>query len=206
MRPKNIERLRRVQDALDSGVRSYKDISEITEIPIRSVSWYLRQLGVSKQWRWIPDEEFINAYNSGANTGPKIAAVVGCHRGTARKRARKLGLELYGRKRGMSPDEYKEWFFSVLDKPDGEDGCWIWIRGRNGTAYGWQDGQLAHRVAWRLAVGAIPKNLFVCHHCDNPPCCNPSHLFLGTNQDNIDDMVYKGRQKGGYAWKQKHGV
>lgn len=51
-----------------------------------------------------------------------------------------------------------------------------------------------HRAAWWLAFGPIPHGMFVCHHCDNPPCVNPAHLFLGTNQDNVDDRNRKGRQ------------
>jgi hypothetical protein len=52
----------------------------------------------------------------------------------------------------------------------------------------------AHRVAWTLTYGPIPKNLCVLHHCDNKPCCNPAHLFLGTKVDNARDMIVKGRQ------------
>lgn len=52
----------------------------------------------------------------------------------------------------------------------------------------------AHRVAYTLAFGPIPKGMWVLHRCDNPPCCNPKHLFLGTRRDNIDDMIRKGRQ------------
>lgn len=54
----------------------------------------------------------------------------------------------------------------------------------------------AHKVSYILSVGEVPEGLFVCHKCDNPPCCNPDHLFLGTNQENILDARDKGRLKG----------
>jgi hypothetical protein len=50
-----------------------------------------------------------------------------------------------------------------------------------------------HRVAWELAFGPIPEGLWVLHHCDNPPCVRPDHLFLGTNLDNVQDKCRKGR-------------
>lgn len=53
---------------------------------------------------------------------------------------------------------------------------------------------LAHRAAYFIAHGQLDDTLFVCHSCDNPSCCNPDHLFLGTHQQNMDDMAQKGRR------------
>lgn len=78
-----------------------------------------------------------------------------------------------------------------------ENGCWMYIGGWNTKNYGvfWVNGKsrTAHRVAYELYVGSIPDDLSVLHTCDNPWCINPKHLFVGTQQDNIDDMISKGR-------------
>lgn len=75
--------------------------------------------------------------------------------------------------------------------------CLEWSGTRNAHGYGSLrvDGRLirAHRYAWQLCFGPIPDGLDVCHHCDNPPCCNPAHLFLGSASDNGMDMSAKGR-------------
>ena len=79
-----------------------------------------------------------------------------------------------------------------------ENGCWEWLRGKRDGQYGVIkiDGrqESAHRAAYREFIGPIPAGMLCCHTCDNPICVNPSHLFLGTNADNIMDMVNKGRQ------------
>jgi HNH endonuclease len=62
----------------------------------------------------------------------------------------------------------------------------------------------AHRFIWELHFGLIPKGLFVLHRCDNPPCCNTDHLYLGTNQDNANDRVDRDRSSYGERhWKAK---
>ena len=76
--------------------------------------------------------------------------------------------------------------------------CWLWTASRNGRA-GYGNAVVgrrcvgAHRVAWSLTNGPIPDGLVVMHSCDNPPCCNPAHLSVGTNGDNIRDAAAKGR-------------
>ena len=78
-----------------------------------------------------------------------------------------------------------------------DNGCWRYIGGINGSGYGniWDRGRTrsAHVVSYELNVGPVPEGISVLHTCDNRWCVNPTHLFLGTTQDNIDDMVSKGR-------------
>lgn len=107
---------------------------------------------------------------------------------------------------------YLAWVLSdsLRESPSG---CWEWQGADNGRGYGvihlknWEWPQRApavHRIAYRLCVGPIPDGLCVLHRCDNPPCVRPDHLFLGTNEDNVADMVAKGRQARGEAVRANH--
>ena len=94
------------------------------------------------------------------------------------------------------------------DRVDKSGECWIWTGAKDGKGYGrlWHEGKLqqAHRVAWQIENGPIPNSLLACHHCDNPPCVRPDHLFLGTVKDNAEDMVSKGRNRSGHFVGQDH--
>lgn len=76
-------------------------------------------------------------------------------------------------------------------------GCWEWQKSRHRQGYGnfpyKRKVYLAHRISWILHKGPISDDILVLHKCDNPPCCNPEHLFLGTDKSNAEDRVKKGR-------------
>ena len=77
---------------------------------------------------------------------------------------------------------------------DVTDDCWVWGRSRWEKGYGRVGEKRAHRVMWESVNGPIVDDLQVLHHCDNPPCVRPDHLFLGTQLDNMHDMIAKGRK------------
>lgn len=87
-------------------------------------------------------------------------------------------------------------FWKHVNKRNADE-CWIWTGRLTDCGYGrvgyhrkqWK----AHRLAWALTYGSIENGMGVLHKCDNPPCCNPNHLFIGTQIDNMADSARKGR-------------
>jgi hypothetical protein len=94
-----------------------------------------------------------------------------------------------------------ERMWTYIDQSAGPDGCWPWTGARQRQGYGRTSIGPRHLRAHRVVLGAalgreLSPREYVLHHCDNPPCCNPAHLFLGTSSDNMRDAVAKGRHIG----------
>lgn len=90
--------------------------------------------------------------------------------------------------------------------------CWEWIAYRNRLGYGVLNirgkSTLAHRFVWFLTHGPFPREALICHHCDNPSCVNPNHLYQGTPRSNVQDCLSRGRHvapKGEKHWTKQFG-
>ena len=122
----------------------------------------------------------------------------------------------------ISTKSFQDKFWSNVAPPD-KNGCQKWLgasylcfsHDRKGRRYSKPNSvrprvtvggrsHMDYRVSWMLKHGQIPKGMFICHHCDNTMCVNVDHLFMGTHQDNMDDMKKKGRQ--GYHKGEAHGM
>ncbi len=111
-----------------------------------------------------------------------------------KKRTGLASVSIFGR----LSEKSQSIFWSRVDTSGGTDACWPWTARVNSEGYGQFDaanksGLFAQRVAFELRVRQLVPGELVCHHCDNPPCCNPAHLFVGTHLDNNRDRHAKGR-------------
>lgn len=111
-----------------------------------------------------------------------------------RYQARKLGFDVPKQKPGIKRNDLE----SYMDK---SGDCWIWTDRVNAWGYGFytEDGKtkFSHREMYKRYIGQIAEGLVVMHKCDNPSCCNPKHLEIGSHRDNQLDKVKKGRQATG---------
>lgn len=105
---------------------------------------------------------------------------------------------VYGHAKRKVAPELRFWDKVKIGQPDE---CWEWQASKYRNGYGVFNAppitRLAHRFAYHTTYGLIPRGMVICHHCDNPACCNPAHLFLGTSHDNAQDCIVKGRAKRG---------
>ena len=103
-----------------------------------------------------------------------------------------------------------ERFWTKVDQSGGPDACWPWMAYRGVHGYGrfrgWPTSTLAHRVSYELTTGTpIPEGMGALHTCDNPPCCNPRHLYPGTQLDNTNDRrTRKGIARGRRLYGEDH--
>lgn len=107
-------------------------------------------------------------------------------------------------RRGASDDERLRFYLDTTDPSS----CWEWQGFRDKDGYGRVSGnrasiRVASRIAYETWIGPIARGHVICHRCDNPPCCNPAHLFVGTSRDNTHDMLAKQRGNHGerHQWQ-----
>ena len=129
----------------------------------------------------------------------KTCAVIGCDKPRYAKSLCKMHYARFERTGRVSLKSMAE---RLLEKSllNSETECVEWLGFKNDLGYGRfrANGkkELTHRESYRTFIGEIPENKRICHHCDNPSCINPTHLFAGTDKDNIQDCIKKGRFKG----------
>lgn len=164
----------------------------------------LRKFGCTLKFMpigFVDHNEFVEIWNSSAALS-EAAKKVRMKKHSCRTlavRLRKFGVSLKYMPRECSAIDAKVRFWEYVQK---SDNCWTWTGCTNQNGYGQINADrgerrvLAHRLSYEIHYGEFDASLNVCHHCDNPPCVRPDHLFLGTDADNAADCVKKGRSIG----------
>lgn len=158
----------------------------------------------------LTDDRFIRIWQQSSGV-TEVAECTGMTKGFCSGKAsrlRKFGVAM----KRMPFNRMRPIKERLLEKIVQQDGCWIWSGSKTPEGYGKLSAGrrgnyplFAHRVAYEVLVGPIANGMKVLHTCDNPECCNPEHLFLGTMKDNTHDMMRKGRAKfGGKRQKPKN--
>lgn len=139
----------------------------------------------------INEQHVIELYNIGMST-TRVADALNVDRSVIRRVLKDSEVQCRQNKVNSIQD--------VLTrvKKDGTSGCWIWTGCKNNKGYGQVkfNGKthFTHRLSYYFYFGQLLEGQEICHKCDNPICCNPDHLFLGTTRDNMIDCLLKGRR------------
>lgn len=191
----------RVRERYEAG-ETCTDIAPDYGVSRHTVSNWLRSMGVEMR---PPAER--GGRRPGPRPGPpRRCAVTGCAREYRGRGLCEMHLSRKERTGVVGPvDAYEhatmEERHAALVSQAGPNECWPWLARKNNNGYGvfgvkvgerWQN-RYAHRVAYEIRFGQLPAGVVLRHSCDNPPCCNPAHLVPGTQADNMQDMVRRGR-------------
>jgi len=138
-----------------------------------------------------------------AHSYSAIVATCGASKDLVRKWAKCHGLQL-----PTKAELSERRFYDQIAMSDNPEDCWLWTGPQVGEGYGWYRNWItrkpayAHRIMWQLVNGPIPRGKMICHHCDNPACVNPKHIYLGNAGTNARDRSSRGRNGTYLTWNE----